>query len=87
MRAYGTLSKGTASKSRKSAAKTVRVKATRLKSKGTKGRATSKKVYHVKSGHTLYSIARANNTTVAKLKRLNRLKSNTIKAGSKIRLR
>ena len=87
MRAYGTLSKGTTSKSRKSTAKAVRVKATRSKSKHTKGRTTSKAVYHVKSGHTLYSIARANNTTVAKLKRLNRLKSNTIKAGSKIRLR
>ncbi|HEX9251380.1 MAG TPA: LysM peptidoglycan-binding domain-containing protein, partial [Ignavibacteriaceae bacterium] len=42
--------------------------------------------YTVKSGDSLYSIASKNNTTVAKLKSLNNLTSNKIKAGQKIRL-
>ncbi|WP_022951649.1 lytic transglycosylase [Leucothrix mucor] len=85
MRAYNTLSKGR--KYKKRSAKTIRVKARKAQSKRYTRRVSIKKAHHVKTGHTLYSIARANNTTVAKLKRLNRLKSNTIKVGSKIRLR
>ena len=42
--------------------------------------------YTVKSGDSLYSIASKNNTTVAKLKSLNNLNTNNIKAGQKIRL-
>jgi len=42
--------------------------------------------YTVKSGDSLYSIASKNSTTVAKLKSLNNLTSNNIKAGQKIRL-
>jgi len=42
--------------------------------------------YTVKSGDSLYSIASKNNTTVAKLKSLNNLTTNNIKAGQKIRL-
>ncbi len=42
--------------------------------------------YTVKSGDSLYSIASNNNTTVAKLKSLNNLNTNNIKAGQKIRL-
>lgn len=90
MRAYNTLSKGRkskASKYKKSRAKTIRVKARKAQSKRYTKRVSAKRTHRVKAGHTLYSIARANNTTVSKLKRLNRLKSNTIKVGSKIRLR
>ena len=42
--------------------------------------------YTVKSGDSLYSNASKNNTTVAKLKSLNNLNTNNIKAGQKIRL-
>jgi len=48
----------------------------------------SKRKYHrVKAGNTLYSLARVNRISVAKLKRLNGLRSNTIKVGSRLRLR
>ena len=40
----------------------------------------------VKSGESLYSIAKKYNTTVAQLKQLNNMKNNNIKAGDKIRL-
>ena len=46
----------------------------------------SNDTYTVKSGDSLYSIASKNNTTVAKLKSLNNLNTNNIKAGQKIRL-
>ena len=42
--------------------------------------------YTVKKGDSLYSIAQKNNTTVAKIKSLNNINSNDIKAGQKIRL-
>lgn len=38
-------------------------------------------IYQVKSGDTLYSIAREFNTTVDKLKKLNNLSSNNLKIG------
>jgi len=48
----------------------------------------SKHRYHrVKSGNTLYSLARVNRMSVAKLKRLNGLRSNKIKVGTRLRLR
>ncbi len=52
-----------------------------------KARFSKRKFHRVKAGNTLYSLARANRTSVAKLKRLNRLRSNTIKIGTRIRLR
>ena len=52
----------------------------------TKNIKSSKQSYTVKSGDSLYSIASKNNTTVAKLKSINNLTSNKIKAGQKIRL-
>ena len=57
------------------------------RAKARKLRSTTRKFHHVKSGNTLYSIARANRTSVAKLKRINRLRSNLIKVGSRLRLR
>ena len=42
------------------------------------------KVHVVKKGESLYSIAKKYNTTVAKLKSLNKLKSDTIKQGQKL---
>jgi membrane-bound lytic murein transglycosylase D len=45
---------------------------------------SNQKNYTVKSGDSLYSIASKNNTTVAKLKSLNNLTSNKIKAGQKL---
>ena len=44
------------------------------------------KYYTVKKGDTLYSISRSFQITVDELKRLNRLKSNMIKVGSKLKL-
>ena len=41
----------------------------------------NKLTYTVKSGDTLYSIARTYNTTVDKIKELNNLKSNTLSIG------
>ena len=52
-----------------------------------KMRLTKRKFHRVKAGNTLYSLAKANRTSVTKLKRLNRLRSNTIKVGSRLRLR
>ena len=54
--------------------------------KTTKNVKSNQQSYTVKSGDSLYSIANKNNTTVAKIKSLNNLKSNNIKAGQKIRL-
>ena len=47
---------------------------------------SSAQYYVVKSGDTLASIAKKYNTTVAKLKKLNNLKSDTIKAKQKLRV-
>lgn len=47
---------------------------------------SSGNTYVVKKGDTLYSIARANNTTVDKLKELNNLSSNTLAVGQTINL-
>lgn len=55
---------------------------TRNKSSST----SSAQYYVVKSGDTLASIAKKYNTTVAKLKKLNNLKSDTIKAKQKLRV-
>ena len=41
----------------------------------------------VKSGQTLSQIAKKNNTTVEKLKRLNGIKGNTIRAGKKLKVK
>ncbi|MBK7629398.1 MAG: LysM peptidoglycan-binding domain-containing protein [Ignavibacteriales bacterium] len=52
----------------------------------TKKSKSNQQSYTVKSGESLYSIAQKNKTTVAKLKSLNNLTSNNIKAGQEIRL-
>lgn len=44
-------------------------------------------VHIVKAGDTLYAIADHNHTTVAKLKALNHLKSNSLKVGQKIKVK
>ena len=54
--------------------------------KTTKNVKSNQQSYTVKSGDSLYSIASKNSTTVAKLKSINNLTSNTIKAGQNIRL-
>jgi membrane-bound lytic murein transglycosylase D len=41
----------------------------------------------VKSGQTLSQIAKKNNTTVEKLKRLNGIKGNNIRAGKKLKVK
>jgi len=59
-----------------------------LKKRNAKKMQFSQRKYHrVQKGNTLYSLARVNRTSVAKLRRLNRLRSNTIKVGTRIRLR
>ena len=44
------------------------------------------KTYTVKKGDSLYSIARAYNTTVADLKKINNLSSNLLSIGQKIKI-
>ena len=44
------------------------------------------RTHRVKSGETLYRIAMRHGLTVSKLKRLNRMRSNTIKVGARLRL-
>ena len=67
---------------KKNAAKRYSKKSKRLKLKAGK-----RKFHRIKKGNTLYSIARANRISVAKLKRINRLRTNTIKIGARLRLR
>ena len=55
-------------------------------SKTTKNSKSNQQIYTVKSGDSLYSIAQKNKTTVAKLKSINNLTSNKIKAGQKLKL-
>ena len=45
---------------------------------------TSQNIYTVKSGDTLYSIARANNTTVSDLIAKNNLSTSTLSVGQKL---
>ena len=45
------------------------------------------RTHYVKSGQTLYSISRKHRVSVRKLKRLNRLRSNLIRTGTRLRLR
>ena len=52
--------------------------------KTTKNVKSNQQSYLVKSGDSLYSIATKNKTTVAKLKSINNLKSNNIKAGQEL---
>ncbi len=56
----------------------------RTRGKASRGRSQS---VTVKSGQTLSEIARKNNTTVEKLKRLNGIKGNNIRAGKKIKVK
>lgn len=58
------------------------------KKRNIKRKRFGKRRYHrVKYGNTLYSLGRANRISVAKLKRMNGLRSNTIKVGTRLRLR
>ncbi|CAA6822026.1 MAG: Membrane-bound lytic murein transglycosylase D precursor (EC [uncultured Thiotrichaceae bacterium] len=47
----------------------------------------SRKTYRVKSNDTLYSISRKTGVSVKRLKRINRLKSNLIRKGQRLRVR
>ena len=54
----------------------------------TKTKSSGKKKYHlVKSGNTLYSLARANGVTVQQLRKWNNIKGNNIKVGTRIQVR
>lgn len=61
------------------------------KQRGRKGRSTrstrKNKSVTVRSGQTLSEIARRNGTTVAKLKKLNKIKGSTIRAGKKLKVK
>ena len=54
--------------------------------KGKKDRSRSKSV-SIKNGDTLSEIAARNHTTVSKLRKLNNIKGNNIRAGKKIRIK
>lgn len=58
----------------------------RLNGSGT-GKADANGIYVVRKGDTLGAIARKNNTTVAKLKKLNNLKSDNLSIGKKLKVR
>lgn len=64
--------------------KTATQSRSRTRGKASRGRSQS---VTVKSGQTLSEIARKNNTTVEKLKRLNGIKGNNIRAGKKIKVK
>ena len=53
----------------------------------TKHKKSSSKSYMVKKGDTLYSIARKNAVSVSTLKKLNKLKNNTISIGQKLKIK
>ena len=57
------------------------------RSKSKKRTSSRGKTVTIKSGQTLSEIAKKNGTTVAKLKKLNGLKGNNIRAGKKLRVR
>ena len=57
------------------------------RSKSKKRTSRRSKTVTIKSGQTLSEIAKRNGTTVAKLKKLNGLKGNNIRAGKKLRVR
>lgn len=54
---------------------------------GRRGKARGGRSVTIKQGQTLSEIAKRNGTTVAKLKRLNGIKGNNIRAGKKLRVR
>ncbi|PID46123.1 MAG: hypothetical protein CSB47_05295 [Proteobacteria bacterium] len=58
----------------------------RYKKRKSKSAKRKRRIHHVKSGQTLYGIARKHRTSIEKLKRLNGLQSNVIHAGKKIRV-
>lgn len=68
---------------------TVRRRSSTSKSSRSKSRSrrSSSKSVSVRNGDTLSEIARRNHTTVSKLRRLNGLKGNNIRAGKKIRVK
>lgn len=68
-------SSGKSSSSKKSSSRKKRTRRTRSKS------------VTIRKGDTLSEIAERNNTTVSKLRRLNNIKGNNIRAGKKIRVR
>lgn len=62
-------------------------KVSRRSRSGRHGRARGGRSVTIKQGQTLSEIAKRNGTTVAKLKRLNGIKGNNIRAGKKLRVR
>lgn len=66
----------------------IAAKSTRYKKRYKKStkRKTRYRTHRVKRGETLYRIAMRHGTTVSKLKRLNRMRSNTIRVGARLRL-
>ena len=62
-------------------------KSTISSKKSRKSKRQRSKSITIKNGDTLSEIAERNNTTVAKLKKLNKIKGNSIRAGKKIRVK
>ena len=76
----------TSRKSSRSSSKSSSSKKRKSSKKSSKKEETTKSV-SVKSGDTLSEIAERNNTTVAKLKKLNNISGSNIRAGKKIRVK
>lgn len=76
----------TSRKSSRSSSKSSSSKKRKSSKKSSKKKETTKSV-SVKSGDTLSEIAERNNTTVAKLKKLNNISGSNIRAGKKIRVK
>lgn len=90
MRAYNTMGGKRSYATSKSNKKLKLSKKTYRKSTPKKYRNSKKskwKMHKVRSGQTLYAIAKKHRTSVSKLKRLNRLKSDKILTGKKLRVR
>lgn len=62
-------------------------KSTISSKKSSKSKRQRSKSITIRNGDTLSEIAERNNTTVAKLKKLNKIKGNSIRAGKKIRVK
>lgn len=68
--------------------KTVKTKASTLKKKPEVGRKTAKQYFHiVESGDTLWAIAKKYDTSVERLKVLNKLNSNLLRKGQRLKIK
>ena len=79
--------KTTTATSRSSASRKSRSSSKRSRSSKSKKRTARSKNVTIKNGDTLSEIAERHHTTVSKLRKLNGIKGNSIRAGKKIKVK